>query len=175
MVIIASSRFNQQTWDENCSYREKNQLQGCIYCAPLQLSPKIPPNSLVFVIEMNNSKNKIEGIGLIHNFIQFDKHFVYGNGNYNRYIYKSNYRMNRCELNRCNLQLVNALDYILFKEKTHLKRGSGITTVPEKLLLHKACSGLNVKLELTNIFKNFFNKGVNEECEEQQENPPISI
>jgi hypothetical protein len=70
MITIASTRFNKQTWDENCSYREKRKLPGCIYCSPLPLSSRISPNSLLFVIEMNNSRNKIEGIGLIHNYLQ---------------------------------------------------------------------------------------------------------
>ena len=156
MITIASTRFNKQTWNENCSYREKRKLPGCIYCSPLPLSSRISPNSLLFVIEMNNSRNKIEGIGLIHNYLQIDKYYVYDNGNYNRYIYKSNYRIDRTMLKHYNTPLVNILDHILFKEKTHLKRGSGITTVPDKLLRHSVCSDINIKDELITIFKNHF-------------------
>ena len=87
---------------------------------------------------MNNSINKIEGIGLIKNYIQVDKYYsVYQTGNYNRYIYKSNYRIDRATLENYNPNIVNLFDHILFKEKTHLKRGSGIITIPEKLLKHK--------------------------------------
>ena len=179
-ITLASSRFNQQTWSENCSYRERKNLQGCIYCAPLQMSPKIPQNSLVFVAEMNNSRNKIEGVGLVHNTIQYDKYFVYDNGNYNRYIYKSNYRIDRSELKYYNPTIVKALDHILFREKTHLKRGSGITVVPEKLMKHDACAGLNIKEELTSIFKEHFRKEdpIAEKKElkkEHQNTPAISI
>ena len=164
MITIASSRFNKQTWEENCSYRQRKKINGCIYCAPLQLSPKIHLNSLVFVVEMNNSRNAIEGIGLIHNTVNFDKHFVYDNGNYNRYIYKSNYRIDRSELNRYNSTIVKSLDHILFKEKTHLKRGSGITTIPEKLMKHPICSELNIKAELVNIFRNHFQRDFSSEA-----------
>lgn len=121
-ITVASSRFNEQTWSENCSYRERKKLQGCIYCAPLQMSPKIPQNSLVFVAEMNNSRNKIEGIGLVHNTIQYDKYFVYDNGNYNRYIYKSNYRIDRTALKYYNPTIVKALDHILFREENTFKK-----------------------------------------------------
>jgi hypothetical protein len=38
-----------------------------MYCSPLELSSKIAYNTPVFVIEMNNFTNKIEGIGLIKN------------------------------------------------------------------------------------------------------------
>jgi hypothetical protein len=156
MITVASTRFNQQTWNENSSYRERKMFEGCIYCAPLQLSSKIPFNSLVFVLEMNNTSNKIEGIGLIKNFYQSKKHFVYDERNYNRYVYKSNYRINRDELYRFNSTLVNAFEYILFKGKTHLKRGSGITSVPEKLLKHSSFDGIDLITELKTIFKNHF-------------------
>ena len=66
MYTIVTSRFNNETRDANHAYRIKNGF-ACMYCCPLELSPKIPYNTPVFVIEMNNSTNKIEGIGLIKN------------------------------------------------------------------------------------------------------------
>ena len=110
---------------------------------------------------MNNSTNKIEGIGLIKNLIQFDKYYqVYKTGNYNRYTYKSNYRIDRAVLENYNLKMVNLFDHILFKEKTHMKRGSGITTIPEKLLKHKLCTGVVFKMELRELFQRYFNECV---------------
>ena len=51
---------------------------------------------LVFVIEMNNERNKIEGIGLIKNRIEtLQKYYIYSEQNYNRYIYKGEYRIGR--------------------------------------------------------------------------------
>ena len=156
-IIIASSRFNNQTWRENCDYREEKKLKGCIYGTPLRLSAKIPLKTLIFVNEMNNSTNKIEGIGLIYNMIQCDKYYkIHSEGNYNRYTYKSDYRIDRSTLYNYNPDIVNALEYILFKEKTHLKRGSGITTVPEKLLKHKVCNNMDMVKELSDIFKRHF-------------------
>ena len=156
-ITIASSRFNQQTWDENSSYRKEKKRVGCIYGSPCQLSAKILPNSLVFILEMNNTTNKIEGIGLIYNSIQFDKYYrVYDTGNYNRYIYKGTYRIDRNILIQYNPEVVKALEHILFKEKTHMKRGAGITTVPEKLLTHKVCNGMDIKPQLREIFTRYF-------------------
>ena len=84
-ITIASSRFNQQTWDENCVYRKEKMLDGCIYGSPCQLSPKILPKSLVFIPEMNNTTNKIEGIGLIKNKPVLDRYYkIYDIGNFNR-------------------------------------------------------------------------------------------
>ena len=158
-IHIATSRFNEQTWKENSDFRAKYKFDGCIYGAPLQITAKIPLKSLVFIVEMNNTTNKIEGIGLITNFIQTDKHYqVYQTGNYNRYVYKSNYRIDRTTLETYNSNMVKLFDHILFKEKTHLKRGSGIITIPEKLLKHKLCIGIGIdfKNELRELFQRYF-------------------
>ena len=55
-----------------------------------------------------------------------------------------------------NPKVVEALDYILFKEKTHLKRGTGFVTVPAKLLNHLRCEQMNLKKEIRDAFINVF-------------------
>lgn len=108
---------------------------------------------------MNNSTNRIEGIGLIRNLPQFDKYYkVYQEGNYNRYIYKGTHYCSREQLERHNYNLVAVLDYILFKEKTHLKRGSGLTLLPDKLMNHKKCLDINLNLHqaIQHIFQTIF-------------------
>lgn len=157
MISIVTSRFNNDTWRENCEYRKTNSIKGCIYCSPQQLSSKIYSNSSLFVVEMNNTTNKIQGIGLITNKIQFDKYYkVYEIGNYNRYTYKSEYRIDRETLLQVFPKIVTIFDYILFKEKTHLKRGSGMTQIPEKLLRHAKCDEIDILKELKILFYNQF-------------------
>jgi hypothetical protein len=166
MIPIATSRFNNETWEQNCAYRQKVQYKGCVYGAPLQISSKVQSQHLVFVVEMNNSTNKIEGIGLVRNIYQTDKyHKVYPNGNYNRYVYKSDYRLDRDVLERYNSQLVQILEYILFKERTHMKRGSGLTLIPEKLLKHKICENKNLTQEIKVIFQNYYGTSATENKE----------
>jgi len=166
MIPIATSRFNNETWEQNCSYREKNQHKGCVYGSPLQISGKVQSQQLVFIVEMNNSTNKIEGIGLIRNIYQNDKYYkVYPNGNYNRYVYKSDYRIDRDVLERYSFQVVQNLEYILFKEKTHMKRGSGLTLIPEKLLKHKICENKNLSKEIKEIFQKYYEKNATENKE----------
>jgi len=156
MIHIVSTRFNNETWEENLNYRIKHNVK-CIYGTPLEFTQHICIDANVFVLEMNNSKNKIEGIGLIKNRPCFDKYYkIYQEGNYNRYIYKSNYHLSREQLLNINEILVRVFDFILFKQKTHLKRGSGFTTIPEKLLNNFVCENINVKRTLRDLFIQYF-------------------
>ena len=158
MVHLFSTRFNDMTWEENVNYRKKHNIK-CIYGTPLEVPPRICIDANIFVLEMNNSKNKIEGIGLIRNRPSLDKYYkIYQEGNYNRYIYKSNYYLNRDQLLILNNDLVRIFDYILFKEKTHLKRGSGFTTIPENLLNHSICENRNIKRILSDLFIQYYSQ-----------------
>jgi hypothetical protein len=164
MFSIVSTRYNDTTWQENINYRKKHNYDGCIYGAPHMLSNKILIDSLVFVVEMNNSLNRIEGIGLMRNNIRLDKYMgVYTDGNFNRYVYKGNYHIDRELIIRYNSALVDIFDYILFKEKTHLKRGAGFTTIPEKLLRHKICQHMDIKKEVKGLFIYIFGNEIDME------------
>jgi hypothetical protein len=155
-ISLVSTRFNDETWGENIKYRNKYNIK-CIYGSPLEFTKRICIDANVFVLEMNNSKNKLEGIGLIKNRPYLEKYYkIYQDGNYNRYIYKSNYHINREQLLKLNEDLVRMFDYILFKEKTHLKRGSGFTSIPEKLLNHSICEKLDIIRTIKNIFIEYY-------------------
>lgn len=157
MFTIVTTRFNNDTWQQNENYRNKFNFKGCIYGVQHCMSPKIFLNSYVFVIEMNNSINKIEGIGLVKNNPNLErKYIIYDDPNYNRFVYKGKYRLNRDELILFDNNLVEILDYICFKEKTHLKRGSGFTKIPDKLFKHRICDNKDIKNDIRNIFlRNF--------------------
>jgi hypothetical protein len=165
MTNIVTSRFNNSTWEENCSFREKHKEISCIYGSPQQMTEKIPLNSLVFVVEMNNSTNKIEGIGLIRNLVNHEKKLrVYETGNYNRYTYQGKYRIDRCTIEIVSPQVLKILEQLVFTGKTHLKRGGGFTRIPEKLYKqHKILeiynyTDLQIKEELAVLFKRQFSK-----------------
>jgi hypothetical protein len=167
MISIVTTRYNNDTWEESVYYRNKYKIP-CIYGSPLEMSPRICLDSSVFVIEMNNTKNRIEGIGLIKNKSYMDRYYkIYQEGNYNRYIYKSNYHIFRDQLMEHNEKMVKILDYILFKEKTHLKRGSGFTTIPEKILKLPICENIDLKKELKEIFISILRREKEERTAEQ--------
>ena len=156
MIKIVSTRFNDFTWQENLDFRTKNNMK-CVYGTPLEMPPHICLDANVFVVEMNNSVNKITGIGLIRNKRHLDKYYkIHQEGNYNRCVYKGDYYLTRENLILLNEQLVRIFDYILFKEKTHLKRGSGFTSIPEKLLNHSICENINIKRILRDLFVEYF-------------------
>ena len=156
MFTVVTSRFNSETLISNYQYRRRHEF-NCIYCCPSKLSPKIPHNTLVFVIEMNNSTNMIEGIGLIKNKAETERYFkVHTDGNTNRYIYIGNYFIDRKTIENYKSELVSVLEIILFKGKTHSKRGSGLTTIPEKVLKLDVCKNIDIKKEIKDIFINHF-------------------
>jgi hypothetical protein len=143
-----------------------------MYCSPLELSPKILYNTPVFVIEMNNSKNKIEGIGLIKNKPETKKYYkVHSDsefgGNTNRFVYIGNYFIDRDTIDDYNAPLVYILEEILFKGKTHSKRGSGLTQIPQKVLKLDVCEGVDVKKEIKELFIYHFRDKIKKKTESQ--------
>jgi hypothetical protein len=156
MLSIVTGRYNNETWEASVRYRERKKL-ACIYAPPFKLTDTIDINSPVFVIEMNNSINKIMGIGLIKNKLVTDKVYkVQEDSNCNRYIYIGEYHISREMMDNYNPFLVYLLDEILFKGYTHSKRGSGLTRIPEKVLKLDICEGLDIKKEIKNLFINHF-------------------
>lgn len=127
-----TTRFNTETWQENCRWREKNNFKGCIYNSPIRIKDNIPLNISLYVIEMNNDCNQIEGIGIIKNYIQTDKKYkIYSDSNYNRYTYHGKYRISREMIQ--NKKELEKLEQSLFKGKGHLKRGQGILNVSNNI------------------------------------------
>ena len=152
MFHLVSTRFTNDTWLENRDYRNKSNHDGCIYGSSQELS-NVHYDSLTFVIEMNNSKNEIEGIGLIINRPLFDKsYFIYSDRNYNRFIYKGNYRLNRDKLLQYSKRLVLSLEYILFREKNHVKRSMGFTRLTQTYIKNKKNDQVN-NLKINIIIK----------------------
>lgn len=170
IIKIVTTRFSNNTWKENMDYLVKNKDICCIYGSPQEMSPKILYDSIVFVIEMNNTINQIEGIGLVKNRPFVDKYYsIYSEGNYNRFVYKSNYRIDRESILRVDPMIVDILEYVVFKEKSHLKRGSGFTTITQELLKRKKSETYQnldlhkIEKSITNCFKSVFSRNTHEE------------
>ncbi len=134
MHIIATTRFNSETWKQNKSWRKKNKWTGCIYGTPKQVSDSHNADVPIFVLEMRNDKNKIRGVGLVRNApVLKQYHRIYEDRNYNRFTYKSEYRVSRFKMTKAEKKIIRLLDIALFKGSRHLKRGQGIIAVPHRI------------------------------------------
>ena len=130
MLTLACTRFSASTWEENQSYRERNHIQGCLYGTPRQIKSSCVTNSRLFVLEMDNTNNKVLGVGLIRNTPLLDTvHRIYGEGNYNRYAYRGKYRIDRNAMTQKEQRMLGVFDTLLFKGRRHCKFAQGITEV----------------------------------------------
>lgn len=131
---IMTTRFNNKTYSENQQYLAKLQSQTdikCIYSTPIKITPKIQLDRILFIIEMNNDANRIEGIGLIKNrYSMKTAHTIYENRNYNRYTYIGNHRIDRSEFTEEEKEVIKEMEILCFKGKRHLKRGQGLQMFP---------------------------------------------
>jgi len=131
---IVTTRFNRETMLENAAFREKNPRIGCIYCCPIPITEKIIPDTVLFVLEMNNSTNRIEGIGLIKNRPICNKYKVYVNISYNQCVYMGTIRISRTEMTEEEEEMMKVFDILCFKGASNMKRGQGITAFPIEVL-----------------------------------------
>jgi hypothetical protein len=162
MFYLASTRFNNETYRENILYREKNNYK-VIYGTCVRIQSRYSLDTILFVIEMNNETNKIEGIGIIRNRISDDKHKIYLNTDYNRYIYIGEYWLSREQiLNSNDSELVEIFDTILFKGKSHVKRQAGISVLTKKLLTNWVYDLIDLEQRVKNLFLTEFRKDNNE-------------
>lgn len=154
---IFVTRFNNITIEENKKWLKDNNQIGCIYGSPTKITEKILPNTKIIVIEMNNSKNIIEGIGIIKNnlFLNEDKKRIkiYRENNYNRFIYKSNIRIDKNSFTNSEKMNICNLEKLLFKSYNHFKRGQGIQHIPKHIKENK---DFDYKKFLNNIYYNRF-------------------
>lgn len=131
---ICTTRFTNFTWQENQNYVINQNKNKCIYGSPFALKARIPPDGIVFVLEMNNDENKIMGIGLIRNHPICRKHNIHENGNYNRYAFIGIYHIAREDMSPEEENIMKAFDILCFKGSKHMKRGSGINLFPDEIL-----------------------------------------
>jgi len=149
--LITTTRFNEETWFENQEWRFTHDWYGCIYSAPTPVKNNLDPNTILFVLEMNNDENKLMGIGMTRNKLYFGKNKIYGDKYYCSYTYRSQYRVDRVDMTEREDNILKIMDILLFTGKGHLKRGRGFTKVPKSYIE----AG---KLNFIEHFREMFNK-----------------
>lgn len=155
---LMTARFNNSTFSENVEYRKKIKLEGCIYGAPDLIASSIAIDSIMFILEMNNDENRIEGIGMVKNHPIMGKHVIYSVGNYNRFVYLGKYRIDRSQMTELEESVMKALDILCFTGTSHMKRGQGLKQFPIHLI-YNCLSVINLVEFVKNMFKTrFFQK-----------------
>lgn len=125
---IGTVRFTNKTYEENLKWKERKNHKGCIYGLDTKITDNINKGEYIFVIEMNNDKNKIMGIGLIKNItIPIERSRIYEDELYNNYLYKGKKHITREKLMEMKSNMVLFLEKMLFHGYHHFKRGNGCT------------------------------------------------
>jgi hypothetical protein len=154
MITLATTRFNTQTWAERERWLERKQWSGCIYGTTVRANPALGP--MLIVLEMHNDDNEIKAVSLVRNSpVSDDKSYqIYSDYNYNRYIYKSPYRIvfNQIELTLLEKKIIAIFNQLLFKGACHLKRSHGITAVPDWIMKNR-------HIDFIKYFKEMFKRG----------------
>jgi hypothetical protein len=153
---LVTTRFDNKTWEENVKYRERNPNYKCIYPTPEMNSADWVSDDILFVLEMNNSRNQIMGIGMVRNHVFVKKHRVYSDDNYNRYSYFGKYRIDRSEMSEDEQRIMQVFDILCFTGSRHMKRLRGIKAFPIDMLYR--CSKI---LDLVDYIKNMFKTRLN--------------
>ena len=163
MFYIACTRFNNTTYEENTNFRHKHK-ETAIYGTTLKIRNIYNLGTLIFIVEMNNEQNKIEGIGLIKNMLVCDKRYkIYDNDEYNRYIYKGKYWLSRTQINNVNEKITEIFENILFKGRSHLKCRMGITIITERLFVHWNYDLQILKNMVKYVFLSYFKYNIDDE------------
>ena len=138
-MTLMTTRFNTDTWNERERWLTQTQWSGAYYGTPKEVKSSV--KGLMLVLEMHNSENKVKAIGLVKAQAHPPDriHQIYNDRNYNRYIYKSKYRLilDQIELLPMEKKIIAIFNRLLFKGACHLKRGQGIMEMPLWIMQNK--------------------------------------
>jgi hypothetical protein len=102
----------------------------------------------VLVLEMNNTTDRIEGLGLVVNRPADMRLLVYNNSTYNRVVYKGPHRRDRHDVLRLpgGPELLERLELLCFSGHDHVKRATGATLLPQRWLTLETAQQLALAL-----------------------------
>ena len=146
---IMTTRFNNKSHAEMLSYCDNIKGLKCIYGVPKVISGFVSKDAIMFVLEMNNERNYIEGVGMVKNMAFPSRYGVYEDGNYNRYSYLGKARIDRSDMTEEEEKTMAEFDAFCFKGKQHQKRSQGITIFPLDIIEKKT----NLTEYIINMFK----------------------
>jgi hypothetical protein len=105
---------------------------------------------------MNNETNQIIGVGMVRNHPYINKYNVYGNGNYNRYVFIGKQRIDRMDMTPEEDIIMQVFDILCFTGNRHMKRGQGLKSFPLDMLFR-----CNKRLDLVDFIAKMFKSRLN--------------
>ncbi len=159
---IMTIRYDDKSYKEMLDYSGLFAKKGikCVYGAAKIVSEMVVNDSILFILEMNNTTNKIMGVGMVRNTPQDPLTTVgrrvfniHEDGNLNRYVYIGSRRITREEMTSEENEVFLALDYLCFYGNSHMKRCYGITMFPLDIVF-KCKNVINLPLYIKNMFRN---------------------
>lgn len=159
---IMTIRYDEKSHKEMLNYSGLFNKKGikCVYGSSKIVSEMVVNDSILFILEMNNTTNKIMGVGMVRNTPQdpvtavgrriFD---IHEDGNLNRYVYIGSRRITREEMTSEESEVFLALEYLCFYGNAHMKRCYGITMFPLDIVF-KCKKIINLPLYIKNMFRN---------------------
>lgn len=141
--LIGTVRFNNKTYLENMRWKQRKDHIGCAYGLDKPLCKKITEGKTIYVIEMNNSINKIMGIGRIKNQVIYsNRSRMYSEERRNKYIYKGLNFISRNDIIKLKEKasiVLRFLENILFYGHDHFKRAQGCVIISWDRILTEGC------------------------------------
>jgi hypothetical protein len=168
---IYTTRFTSDTYYQNMRHKQNIGWDGALYSTMLTFPANVP-DKLLFILDMNNTTNKIMGIGLVRNVLAQDQSpDLYLNPAFNNYIYKSAYYIPLAEIyghgddvqydSEWRKYIEDEFEKKLFYGKSHSKRGGSFMKFPHKFKQRKHLFflvSLFVSMNTNNFVENVMNK-----------------
>ena len=145
---IYTTRFTTETYEENRAYKQNilDGFQGSLYSTTLPFPVNASLSKYFFVLDMNNTTNKLMGVGFVKNILAKDQKIrVHKRQGFNLNIFKSDFyisldSMGSLEKGGRSLwktYIAKEFETYLFYGKSHMKRGGAFTRFPLKKMEYK--------------------------------------
>lgn len=151
-AYLCTTRFSDQTYLQNRQFCVKFKKKS-FYCNPHPLPANIPSDGIVYVIEMNNTKDKIAGIGRMKNKLKYNVYNVYEEEFYNQNHFEGDERIDSEEFNETEKEFIHSLEQQCFHGRGHLKRGHRMLSFPQTKIGTCMKNGLDIIDTIEKMFK----------------------
>ena len=148
---IYTTRFTSETYEENRAYKQNmlDGFKGSLYSTTLSFPVNASMSKYFFVLDMNNTTNKLMGVGFMKNLLAKDQNIrVHKRQGFNLNIYKSDFYISLDSVDSVDSVekggrslwktfLAKEFESYLFYGKSNMKRGGAFTRFPLKKMEYK--------------------------------------